>query len=174
MADDIWQAWREVVRTMSVRSLMLEVFFSRSVWTQWGVDYVSGLRRNRSSRRVCELVGGLAASDARRLHAIALINHRRLEAISRWTAVAAVTAPASIILMVAQLAPELLAKIDMDAKDWVVLAIGGFGLFWLLMAAWRARQIVTVVELAFVEHGLSLQAGEPADEEAPIGAPMGT
>src|SRR5687768_799609 len=101
MANDIWQAWRDLVRTMSVRSLIFEVFFARSVWSQWGVDYVSGLRLNRSSRKVCELVAALSPADARRLHAIAVINHRRLEAISRWTAVAAVTAPASIILMVA-------------------------------------------------------------------------
>ncbi|HEY8573321.1 hypothetical protein [Phenylobacterium sp.] len=173
MADDIWQAWRELVRTMSVRSLLLEFFFSRSVWSQWGVDYVSGLRLNRSSRRVFGLVGRLAPVDARRLHAIALINHRRLEAISRWTAVAAVTAPASAILMIAQVSPALLKRVHMDAKDWVLLAISGFGLLWVLMAAWRARQMVTVVELAFVEHGLSLQGGEAAEEEAPISAPMG-
>lgn len=173
-ADGIWQAWRQVVRIMSVRSLLVEFVFSRSVYNQWGADYVSGLRRNRSTRKVMDFVRTLAPSDARRLHAIALINHRRLEAISRWTAVGAVTVPASGLLMMAQLAPERLAQVEWDLRDAILIGASLAGLGWVLTAAWRARQIVTVIELAFVERDLPLQAGGDGEaEESPISQPLG-
>jgi hypothetical protein len=76
--------------------------------------------------------------------------------------------------MLAQLAPERLARIDWDWGDAV--AIGGSlaGLGWILTAAWRARQIVTVIELAFVERDLPLQPGaEGEPEESPISQPLG-
>lgn len=173
-SDGIWKAWRQVVRTMSVRSLLVEFVFSRSVYSQWGADYVSGLRLNRSTRKVMDLVGALAPADARRLHALALINHRRLEAVSRWSAVGAVTVPASGLLMLAQLAPERLARVEWDMRDAVLIGMSLAGLGWVLMAAWRARQIVTVIELAFVERDLPLQpGGEGEGEESPLNAPLG-
>lgn len=171
-ADGIWAVWRRVALALSARGLLWDTFFSRSVWTQWGVDHVSGLRANRSSRRVFEILAPLSAGDLRRLHLIAAINHRRLEAISRWVAIGFVTVPASTALALSELAPGFLARLRFDARDWVLIGLTGLVVIYYLMTAWRARQVVTVVEFAFIERGASLVAGEDAFED-PLQPPLG-
>jgi hypothetical protein len=170
--DALWDAWRRIVRAMTVRGLVWDSAFSRSAWTQWGSDYVSGLRRNASSRRVAAIVQSLGPGDMRRLHAIAGINHRRLEAIARWTAIGLVTLPASAALALNQLAPQVLRRFRWDSQDLVAAAALLAWIGWVMMAAWRARQTVVVMELAMIEADVLPTAAED-DPDDPVQAPLG-
>lgn len=171
--EGLWAVWRQMVRAMSVRGLVWDSFFGRSAWSQWGVDYVSGLRRNRSSRKVADIVRALDPFDQRRLHAIAAINHRRLESVARWSGVAFVTVPASTALVLNQLAPQVLARLDWDPLDVFFVGVGLAWIGWIMMAAWRARQMVVVAELTMIELDLLPDVDEADGAEAIIEAPVG-
>lgn len=162
-----------MARAMTVHGLVWDSVFGRSAWSQWGVDYVSGLRRNRSSRKVAEIVRGLAPADQRRLHAIAAINHRRLESVARWSGVAFLTVPASTALVLNQLAPQVLERLDWDVGDIFFAGVGVAWIGWIMMAAWRARQMVVVTELTMIELDLLPGGGEAEGAEDLIEAPVG-
>jgi len=172
-SEALWGVWRRMARAMTVHGLVWDSVFGRSAWSQWGVDYVSGLRRNRSSRKLAEIVRTLHPADQRRLHAIAAINHRRLESVARWSGVAFVTVPASAALVLNQLAPQVLARLDWDVGDVFFAGVGLAWIGWIMMAAWRARQMVVVTELTMIELDLLPDAGEPEGAEALIEAPVG-
>ena len=167
---ELWTLWRRLVGVLSMLRMPFDSMFAPSSWTLVGVDYVSGLRRNDSTQKIFDLLRRLSPADLRRIHLLAQINHRRQEAVSRWTAIMVVTVPVSGALALSQLAPDLLARIRRDWLDLSVttlVALAGIVLFYLA-SAWRARQLATVIELAFVERGVPLDpaAGE-ADAEPP-------
>lgn len=134
------------------------VIFAPSALTMVGVDYVSGLRRNGSTRKVFALLEGVDPRDLRRIHLIAQVNRQRQEAVARWTAIGMVTLPVSAALALAQLAPGVLETLR---TRWLHLSAATLGtvaaiVLVYLLSAWRARQIVSVIELAFVERDVPL------------------
>lgn len=169
-ADELWSLWRRIVAALPLWRMPIDSVFAPSAQTLFGVDYVSGLRRNRSTRKVFDLVAPIALNDLRRIHLLAQVNHRRHEAISRWMAIGLVTLPVSGALALAQLAPALLLQIR---TEWLNLSVTSLGVIaavvvFHLAAAWRARQVATVIELAFVERGVALDpSGAEADAEPP-------
>lgn len=173
---DIWPVWRALVRALPVARMPWEWFFSPSVWTLFGLDYLSGLRRNRTTRAVFAILEPLGPAELRRAHALAHLNNRRHEVISRWMAIGFVTLPASAALTLSQLSPETLEAVGrwQGAASWPLLLgyIAAVVAFYLL-CAWRARQLLTLVELAMIQRGVSLHgADEPLDD--PLAEPMGT
>ncbi|HEX8232664.1 MAG TPA: hypothetical protein VF559_04875 [Caulobacteraceae bacterium] len=167
-SDQIWLLWRRVTRALPLWTMPWESLFAPSARTMLGVDYVSGLRRNGSTRKVFALLEGVGPRDLRRLHLIAQVNRARQEAVARWTAIGLVTLPVSGALALAQLAPGLLREIRAEWLDLsaTTLAFVGAMVVVYLLAAWRARQIVSVIELAFVERDVALE-GEAAGEWDP-------
>ena len=172
--EPIWAVWRQVTRAMPMRGMLKESFVAPSTWRMFGVDYISGLRLNASSQKLVDVLAPLSPLDLHRVHALAQINHKRHEAISRWYAIGFLTVPVSAALAMAQIAPEALEALrsQREAAGWTTLivyflAVVGF----YLLAAWRARQVVMVIELAMVERGvLAASALEPDSElEAPLG-----
>lgn len=173
--DPIWGVWRAVTRALSMRGMLWESFAAPSVWGMIGIDYISGLRRNASTQKVVDILSSLSAHDLRRVHALAQINHHRHEAISRWTAVGMLTVPVSAALVLSEIAPGLLDRLrrSYEAGGWAALVGSALAVVaFYLLAAWRARQVATVVELALVERGVladgdtELQPGL----EPPLGA----
>jgi hypothetical protein len=175
-ATDIWQTWRRMVRELPVWRMPYELFFSPSIWTLMGLDVVSGLLKNRSTRRIFDILAPLPTGDLRRVHALAQMNHRRHEAISRWSAIALLTLPASAALTLSELSPQTLTAItrwEGFARWYLMLAYLAAVVAFYLLCAWRARQLVTVVELAFIQRGVPLAPGE-TELEDPIQAPLGS
>lgn len=145
--------------------------FSRSAWSLLGVDYISGLRDSGSAKEIFGVLGRFAPTDMRRLHALAQLNQRRQDAISRWTAIAFVTLPLSLGLALAQLRPVLFERIvdEWDLATLNTLGIVGIIVAYILACAWRARQIAAVVELGLVEHAVAFDPG--ADDVDPPYSP---
>ncbi|MCR5873633.1 hypothetical protein LRS10_05260 [Phenylobacterium sp. J426] len=174
-ATDIWDTWRRLVRQLPVWRMPYELFFSPSIWTLMGVDFMSGLLKNRSTRRIFEILAPLPAGDLRRIHALAQMNHRRHEAISRWSAIALITLPASAALTLSELSPQTLQAItrwEGFARWYLMLAYLAAVVGFYLLCAWRARQLATVVELAFIQRDVPVAAGATEIED-PIQAPVG-
>jgi hypothetical protein len=170
-ADEIWRLWRAVTRALPMWTMPWESLFAPSALTMVGVDYVSGLRRNASTRKVFALLERVASRDLRRLHSIAQVNRQRQEAVARWTAIGMVTLPLSAALALAQLAPGVLEALRTQWLNLsaVTLAIVAAVVLLYLLSAWRARQIVAVLELAFVERDVPLapDAAEAFDPGLP-------
>lgn len=176
--DEIWAVWRRIVRILPVARMPYEWFFSPSIWTMWGLDVVTGLLKNRSTKRILAELASLDVERLRRIYALAHLNHRRHEAISRWTAIGFVTLPASAALTLSQLSPHTLEMIadTRGLMSWyVILAEVAVVVTFYLLSAWRARQLLTIVELAFITRGVRLNADEGAEEPASdgLGAPLG-
>ena len=126
-ADALWALWRRIVAVLPLYMMPIDSMFAPSAWTLAGVDYVSGLRRNRSTGRILALLAPLSPTDLRRIHLLAQLNHRRHEVVSRWIAIAFVTLPVSGALALSQLAPDLLRRIQtewLDLSMTSLLAVG--------------------------------------------------
>lgn len=148
-----------------------DAMFSRAAWSLMGVDYISGLRHSRSARAIFAVMAPFAPSDMRRIHALAQLNQRRQDSISRWTAIAFVTLPLSLGLALDQLRPTLFQQFieDWDLTTLNTLGVIGLVVGYILACAWRARQIASIVELGLIEHAVSFEPGGE-DAEPAIGA----
>lgn len=175
-AFDVWGVWRRLVRLLPVWRMPYEWFFSPSVWTIVGLDYVSGLKKNRSTRQIYEVLAPLRPAELRRIHALAHLNNRRHEVVSRWAAIGFVTLPASAALTLSQLAPDILETIaswrGLTAWYRVIAYAGGIVGFYVL-SAWRARQLLTIVEMAFIERGVPLHATDEEAQDEALAEPLG-
>ena len=170
-ADAIWQAWREIRSTLPMWKMPIDALFSRSAWSLLGVDYISGLRNSAPARTIFAVLGRLAPGDMRRVHALAQINQRRQDVISRWTAIGFFTLPLSLGLALAQLRPTLFERLveEWDLATLNTLGVIGLIVGYILACAWRARQIAAVVELGLIEHAVSFDLG--ADDADPPHSP---
>lgn len=173
--DALWPTWRRLTKALPVAKMPLEFFFSPSMWSLFGVDFLTGLTKNRSTRAVFDVLRPLPPRDLRRVHALALLNHRRHEVVSRWFAIAFVTLPASAALTLAELSPDTLkavAAAEGLARWYLMLLYAGGVVALYLLFAWRARQLLTVIELWLIQQGVLLNDDNPSDD-SPLEAPIG-
>jgi hypothetical protein len=171
----LWATWKRLVRLLPVWRMPYEFFASPSIWSLFGVDFLSGLRRNRSSKLIFEVLAPLAAGDLRRVLGLAEINHRRQDIVSRWTAVAFVTLPASAVLTASQLSPETVqavADLEGFARWYLMLAYVGVAVVYYQMCAWRARQLLTLIQMHCIDRGVA-ERGADGEAEEPFKEPMG-
>lgn len=153
-----WSVWRQIIGLSSLPALAREGLFSRGAWSQWGADYVSGLRRNPHTLRVLGLLAPLTDADLRRVNGIARLNHSRIAASARWMAIAFVTLPASTAVTLSELEPKLMARILATKTDFGSLAgfaVLGLVVLYQIACAWRARQVATFIEIAMIDRGLA-------------------
>lgn len=172
--DDLWAVWRRLVKALPVAGMPLEWIFSPSIWSLFGVDFLSGLLKNRTTRKAFAVLEPLSQRDLRRVHALALLNQRRHDVISRWTAIALLTVPASAALTLSELSPQTLravAALEGAARWYLMLGYAAGVVAMYLLFAWRARQLVVLVEMWLIHRGVDLR--EPAEPEAvePIVSP---
>ena len=173
--QELWAVWRRLVAALPWWRMPFELFFSASIWRMFGVDLLSGLLKNRTTAKVFALLEPLSVRDLRRVHAVAALNHRRHEAVSRWTAIALVTLPASAALTLSELSPTTLRAIagaEGPTSWYLVLGYLAAAVGLYLIWAWRARQLLTVIEMHLIQRGVGL--GEAAaTEDPPLEPPIG-
>jgi hypothetical protein len=173
--DQLWSTWKRLVKALPVHRMPIEWLISPSMWRLFGADFLTGLLHNRTTRTVFAILAPVAPRDLRRLHALALVNHRRHEAVSRWFAIAFVTLPASAALTLSELSPQTLRAIadaEGPARWYFMLAYGAVVVALYLMFAWRARQLLTLIELWLIQRGVELR-DEGTSDESPLEAPIG-
>ena len=69
-----------------------------------GVDFISGFRRNRSTRQAFELLEGVDDGTFDAISALANLNARRQEQMLRAVIIAYLTIPVSIVAVLAEVA----------------------------------------------------------------------
>jgi hypothetical protein len=174
--DILWPTWKRLVKALPVVRMPLEWFTSPSMWKLFGADFLTGLLENRTTKAAFAVLEPLSPRDLRRIHALALVNHRRHEAVSRWFAIGFVTVPVSAALMLSELSPDTLkvvAEAEGPVRWYLMLGYGAVVVALYLMFAWRARQLLTLIELWLIQRGVDLRDDGVSDDsplEAPIGA----
>lgn len=163
----LWGVWRSVTRELPVWTMPRDSLFAPSVWGMVGVDYISSLRRNRSTQKIRDLLEPVGDHDLRRVRALGQTNHRRHEAVSRWVAIGFVTLPVSALLALSQLLPEGtdLMSLKPVRNGFATFLFLSLAVLFHLAAAWRARQVATVLDILLIERGL-LPDGDDAHDPA--------
>lgn len=152
-AETVWATWARLRRVFALWRMIGESFVSPGAWGLYGVDMVTGFRRNATTRRTLEITSELSQQDFEAVAALAALNARRQDRWFRLVAVVYLTAPITLIATWGQIAPDDVGAFIRSRGVLSVVYAAAFTLAALayMIFAWRARQIVDVLDLARVE-----------------------
>ncbi len=148
-----WPLWRSLKNEFPVWSLVPSWFYSPGAWGYLGVDFLSGFRRNASTRRAFALLDGVGDKTFEAVAALAALNARRQEQMLRAVIIAYLTVPVSATALVAEIVGDDLGTfVRENAMNCLALALTlAAGPISYLLSNWRARQIVGVLDLVRIE-----------------------
>ncbi|MFC0632693.1 hypothetical protein [Brevundimonas balnearis] len=152
-----WPVWRRLTRMFATWSFVATGLATPGAWTTFGNDLVSGLRANASTRKAFAATAGLSDEDVERLYAVALLNQRRHDWVMRILVIFYVTIPVTIVALLSEILGDGLLQLVREnpgpVANLVIILAVGVAIY--LMAQWRARQIVCVIELIRISRGLT-------------------
>jgi hypothetical protein len=151
----VWVLWRQVKRRFPVWSLLPLSLATPGAYGYMGVDVVSGLRRNPSTKAVFALFHERADAELEAVTALAALNGKRQRQIFTAVAVSYITIPLTLIATLAEIAPAGLEAL-IRANMRLGLEVSGMATVLALFyfsSLWRARQILEVLELVRIERG---------------------
>ena len=156
-SDELWALWRGLKRYFPTWSLLPSSFYTPGAWGYAGVDFISGFRRNRSTRQAFELLDGVDDRTFDAVSALANVNARRQEQMLRAVIIGYLTIPVSIVAVLAEVAGDSLitfvrANLQMSIQFGVGATLAPLSYF---LSHWRSRQIVSVLDLIRIERGQS-------------------
>ncbi|WP_156396138.1 MULTISPECIES: hypothetical protein [unclassified Caulobacter] len=150
---ELWRLWRSLHRLFPTWSLLPDSFVTPGAWGYLGVDFVSGLRRNPSTLKAFALLDSAADELFDGLTALAALNGRRQDQLLRVVILIYLTAPLSLLALVAELSGDSLlsfVKAHQAATIWLALTITLAPLGYLI-STWRSKQLISVLDLIRVE-----------------------
>ena len=176
---DLDEVWGEATTLYAnKRALRLSrSWFTKGMAERAGGDRLSVMRRRPGAKRVAHLLEGLSDPDLRVFHARAAINLEQAVAATRLTVLYNISVPLGVVLLVNELAPNLVALVFADSGPAVTGAAWS-GLLALLglvfLAIWfcfagvhQARDLYHLATLAMARRGLAATLGggeaNPAD-----------
>ena len=148
----VWALWWSLKGLFAIWTAPAEAFGSPGSWSYFGNDFVTGLRRNDSTEKAFALLdatpdqfGGVVA--------LARLNLTRHEQMFHFVALIYFSIPVTVILGAAELMPEnLIAAFKANQfAFWYMLSILTAVAAVYLVGLWRARQLVSVLELWRIE-----------------------
>ena len=130
-------------------------FYTPGAWGYLGVDFISGFRRNRSTREAFALLEGVDDRTFDAVSAMANLNARRQEQMLRAVIIAYLTVPVTIVAILAEVAGDSLVAFIRDNLQIAAPVIAGVTLAPVsyFTSHWRSRQIVSVLDLIRIERG---------------------
>lgn len=151
----VWGLWKRLIRLFPTWSLLPSGFWTPGAWSYIGVDFVTGFRRNRSTRQTFELLESVDEPTFDALSALASLNQRRQDQMLRAIIIGYLTVPFSVIALLAQvMGDSLMAFVNehrvMTIQFVIMCSIGVLAFF---CSHWRSRQIVGVLDLVRIERG---------------------
>lgn len=157
MDAGVWPTWRSLTKLFSSWSFLPSGLTTPGAWTSVGNDFLSGFRRNWSTRKAFVLTESLSDTELASLADMAALNLRRQEAILRIVVVSYATVPLTLITIAAQLSSSGLVEFIREHFTAVAQVMGVLLIVVLIYAVgtWRARQMVSVLELIRIERGWS-------------------
>jgi hypothetical protein len=150
---ELWRLWGSLHRLFPIWSMLPDSFVTPGAWGYLGVDFVSGLRRNPSTLKAFALLDGAADELFDGLTALAALNGRRQDQLLRVVILIYLTAPLSLLALVAELSGDSLlsfVKAHQAATIWLALTITLAPLGYLI-STWRSKQLISVLDLIRVE-----------------------
>lgn len=151
----VWRVWRGWIGLLPVWRLPFEMI-TPGARAYFGSDFVTGLRRNRSSEQAIALAAPLSHQEFEQLDALVTLNQKRHEASSRFTLLVYLALPISGGLTLDQFAPGAMTAMNRPQVSAVVLGLLALLTLWALMhvgGVWRARQMAGLLEFARMEQG---------------------
>jgi len=128
---------------------------------------MTGMRRNRSTQAVFDLLAPRPLSDVEAMVGIADINARRQRQMLTIMVVLYVTVPVTGVATWAELSSETALSILRENMTFVIelFAIATTGVAYYAASHWRARQMLEVLELVKIERLAApplVETSEPA------------
>ncbi len=151
-----WALWRRLKTYFPAWSLLPSAFITPGAWTLAGIDFIGGLRRNRSTRQTFALLKDTPPEDFEAVSALAAVNARRQELISRTVLLLYVTIPLTLLATGAEIAPdsvERLIRENLRLSLYLFFAATG-GAMLYLSSWWRSKQMMSVLDLGRIERGM--------------------
>lgn len=148
-----WGLWRRLKNEFPAWSFVPSWFYSPGAYGYLGVDFLSGFRRNGSTRRAFALLEGIDDKTFDAVAALAGLNARRQEQMLRAVVITYLTVPVSVTALVAEIMGDNLgAFVRANTVNCLGLALTlALGPLSYLVSNWRARQIVGVLDLIRIE-----------------------
>ncbi len=155
--EDLWALWRRLKGYFPTWSLIPSGFYTPGAWGYVGVDFLSGFRRNRSTNQAFDLAKDLDDATFDALSALANLNARRQDQMLRAVVLGYLTAPLTIIAVLAEVAGDSMLAFVMANRANVIgmASVAALGPLGYLMSHWRSRQMVGVLDLIRIERGQS-------------------
>lgn len=154
LAHPVWSLWWGLKREFALWSAPRDWFSTPGSWTYFGNDFVTGLRRNGSTGRAFDLLDA-NPELFEPVKALAALNLRRHEQMFHLIAILYVSVPVTFVLGLAEVMPdELVLAFKADSFIFLYLAaILTVCALVYMIGLWRARQVVSVIELWGIERG---------------------
>jgi len=151
----LWMLWRQLKRHFPAWSFVFSAFYTPGAWGLFGVDFTTGLRANRSTARAFEVLSQASPAEFDALTALAAVNARRQERVFRAVAIAYLTVPITLVVTWGEIAPDSVREaVERYPSSAFVLVFGlTMGALAYFISAWRARQIIDVMDLFRIERG---------------------
>ena len=152
--ESVWSDWWRIKNLFAIWSSPVGWLFSPGARTAFGNDFLTGLRRNASTARAFDLLDQTPQSFAR-LQAMAMLNQSRHEQMFGFVALIYVSVPVTVLLGLSEIAPDGVLELYRNWKLGFWIAVGAltFGAIYYYAGVWRAKQIVSVLELWRIERG---------------------
>lgn len=166
-AAELWALWKALTRLFPTWRLIPEAFYTPGAWGYVGVDFVSGFRRNPSTRQTFDLLRDVADARLEALAALASLNSRRQEQLLRAVVIGYLTLPLTITALAADLAGDsvmglLRAHGSAALQLALLITVAPVGYF---LGHWRSRQIVGVLDLVRIERGRADRSASEAEDD---------
>ena len=153
----VWALWKQLIRHFPTWSLLPSGLWTPGAWTYFGVDFVSGFRRNPSTNKAFQLFHNVDDETFDAVSALASLNARRQDQMLRAVIIGYLTIPFSLVALFAQIAGDsLMAFVNQNMSLTIQLVVMcSFGVLIFFSSNWRSRQIVGVLDMIRIERGQS-------------------
>jgi hypothetical protein len=161
---ELWDLWRRLKRNFPAWSLLPSGFYTPGAWGYVGVDFVSGFRKNRSTRQTFDLLKDVDEPMFDAVYALASLNARRQDQMLKAVVIGYLTLPLSVIAIIADIEGDSVAAFIREHSTAVyqIVATVTLGPLTFLMSQWRSRQMIGVLDLIRIERGRPVQ-GQPGN-----------
>lgn len=154
-AAEAWRLWTRLKAHFPAWSLIPSSFYTPGAWGYLGVDFITGFRRNPSTLAAFDILAGADGATFDAVVALAALNARRQDQMFRAVVIAYLTVPVTLLALLAEVAGASImpfVRAHADVIIPLIVASAGAPLSYG-MSAWRARQMLGVLDLIRIERG---------------------
>jgi hypothetical protein len=140
--------WHRLTSLFAVWKLIVFAGFTRRVLLQISNDQMTPLSRALHWKLGLGLLGGLTDAQIDFLLVFAQINARKMTRIFRTTALVLVSVPVAGVFGISELDPAFWVRLGFEQIDTLLFGLGLWMLIsaLLMAAAWRAQELVDIIE----------------------------